>query len=179
MLFILGFCLGCGNLDFGSGSGGESDETEAGNTFAAAVTLRVSPKDADTGDRVSVLVEIQDVNEEGILLKIRYPRAYDYYPNSAFLRSDRLIDISPIANGHSRVEGDKTDYLVFSLPRAAFGRGNFGEVSVQLYAATAVKSGKIEVDADLDSGEAFDKAPFTLRNPNFSAESEVTISVTD
>ena len=108
-------CGGGGGALLGGG-GGNGDEFVG----AATVNIRVSPNSIDAGDRAQVKIQIKNVIETGILLKVRYPTKLSYANKTARIKLDS-DDVSTALDPN--VTGETTDwkYLVFFLPRSAFG----------------------------------------------------------
>ena len=153
------------------GGGGGGDSTFVG---AAETQLEVSPSEIDTGDRTQVTVEISNVHENGIVLKIRYPKGLSYVPGSAFLEIDEDdIDIGPQKN----VTKDNDTYLVFFLNAGQFGTEGQGNVVFQLTGNSTITDGLVEVDADVNDPLVKDDAEFTVSQPEFGAEGSTEISV--
>jgi len=166
-LFTLGalLILGCGS---GSGSG-------AGGDMPADLTLEVTPRRIDTGDRIDVNVGLYNVNIQGIILKIQYPKGLQYLRGSAYLFQDKKqIDYGPDIS--QRAE-DGTGYLVFFLSQSLIEDNKYEALTVQFEGELEVKDGKIAVDADYDVATAAPSRKFNVDNPKFSAVEEITINV--
>ncbi|RME60496.1 MAG: hypothetical protein D6780_03275 [Candidatus Dadabacteria bacterium] len=163
VLFTL-FFSSCG----GGGGGGSSF------VGAALVSLSVSPRSIDVGDRTKVETEVREVNEDGIILKFRYPVALSYVLDSAFLIVDNnKINISPLFN-----EDDGTNsFLVFFLSRSLFSENGEGRVEFLLEGVDRVTSGTIGVDADVDDPLVNNLSEFSIDDPQFQAEAEADIDV--
>ncbi len=85
VFLLLIFPLGCGG-------GGGSDFSYSG----ASIHLDVSPTKIETGGRLQVSVSLSDVNEDGVMLKVRFPKNFEYVLNSSSLLIDKYShDISP------------------------------------------------------------------------------------
>ena len=159
---------GCGG---GGGGGG-------GDNFIGAANLRVkaSPKKIDTGDRTQITIEVSEVNEAGILLKVKFPKGLSYVLSSAFLNVDsNEIDIGPDKN----LTKDNDTYLVFFLTKADFGSEAQGSVTFQLVGNSVVSEGQIEVDADVNDPLVDDNTEFNVDTPEFGAEDSTDIEVTN
>ena len=153
----------------GGGGGGGGDFIGA-----AEVYLDVNPETFDTGDRSEIRASIDQVDENGIFLKFKFPKAVSYVKNSAFLQSDGDdIDVSPSVN---RDVGNDT-YLVFILARHLFDEGGGGELRFQVEGDQEVTTGTIEVDADVDDPLIANDHEFSAQNPEFGAEDSVDIQV--
>lgn len=154
----------------GGGGGGNSDDFAG----AARLSLKASPTTIDSGDRLKISVEIRDVHPKGIALKIRVPVGLDYVLDSGVLsvNGDEL-DISPTEN----VISDDMLYLVFYLDAEDFDEST-GTVSIEFEGSEEIRSGQIEVDADVDDPLIDNSSEFDIDSPEFDAEDEVTIEVT-
>lgn len=155
---------GCG------GGGGGSNDGSGGNFVGAAVVeIDASPKTIDTADRTQLRVQISDVHEDGIYLKIKFPEGLRFVANSSVLTvNGGETDLAPIVNSAA----ENGVYLVYSFDQDDFGRDLEGELRLQLEAIDELAGGLIEVDADVRTEQAFD-----IENPNFGAEDGVEIEV--
>ena len=165
LLLLLTQASGCG----GGGGGGGDDFIGA-----AQVTIRASPSKIDTGDRMLVSVDISEVNENGIALKLKFPDGLTYVPSSSSLViADQSIDISPTVN-----QGKfNSVYLVYYLKKGIFGKDNRGTVELFLEGASAVVDGSLGVDADVDDPLIDNSVEFDPNNPDFVAEDSVDVNV--
>lgn len=164
----------------GGGGGG-------GGSFAGAarITLRASPNSIDTGDRTQVSINISDVIDSGVVLKIRYPNKLSYAPNTARLKVDSE-DVYTNLEPNFAQERNDSKYLVFMLPRDLFGdfsqdeeiRSEPATLTLQLVGNARLRDGRIEADADVNDLQVPDNEEFDINNPKFEAESEATIEVT-
>lgn len=164
---------GCGS----SGGGGGEDFVGAAN-----VSVRSSPRRIDSGDRAQVDIELSEVHENGIAVKVRYATGLRYVPGSAFLLiGDRELDVSPTAN----ITDDKEDltYLVFYLSQSQFRRSNreyngeAGTLRIQLEGRDTIVDGEIEVDPDVDDPAENNAMEFDIASPEFVSEASASISV--
>ncbi len=154
----------------GGGGGGGSDFIGA-----AEVSVRVSPHKIDTGDRAEVSIDVSTVHPNGIFLKVRIPKALSYVLNSAELEIDgQNIDIGPKKN----VTKDAYTYVVFIFSQDDFGSDNRGKVRFQLAGNSAIQDGLVEVDADVNDPLVNDNNEFNVDSPEFGAESDASIEVT-
>lgn len=165
--------VGCG------GGGGDDSSSFSG---AANVSISVTPSELDSGDRALVRVEVNEVHENGILLKLRYSQGLVYVPNSGTVIIDQ--DETPIKPRFNVVNKDEESvYLVFFLPQKLFRRpgeeysGESGTVEVQLVGKSAIRDGLIEVDADVDDPGIADSQEFNVSKPEFLAEDQQSITV--
>lgn len=169
--------IGCGGGGGSSSGGAEGDFVGAAN-----VSVRTTPAKIDSGDRTLVAIDISDVHESGIAVKIRFPVGLDYVKSSAFLNvGGKKLDISPTINETDQKE-DVT-YLVFYLSQAQFKRsgqeysGEQGALTLQLEGRDSIKEGQIEVDPDVDDPAEDNNMEFKLDNPEFVAEDTAAIEV--
>jgi len=170
---LLSLATACGG---GGGGGGEDF------VGAATVSIRLQPSTIDSGDRTQVTIDIGDVHENGIALKVRFPDGLRYVPSSAALEvNDEESKLTPSVN--ALAEDDSSIYLVFYLSQSLFRRGGaeyqgeMGSLKLQLEGRTVVRDGKVEVDADVDDPQESNETEFTLSNPEFAAEDEASIRV--
>ncbi len=127
-------------------------------------------------------IDIGDVNDSGIALKVRFPNGLRYVPASAALLVDQQqTKLTPTVN--ALAEEENSIYLVFYLSQALFRpsgeeyNGQIGTLKLQLEGRKAVRDGKVEVDADVDDPQEGNDSEFTLSNPEFAAEDEASVEV--
>lgn len=155
----------------GGGGGGGGDFIGA-----AIVSVRVSPGKIDTGDRTQVTIELSQVHENGITLKVVFPAGLEYVGDSALLIADGdEYPIDPAFN----ILADSDIYLVFYLSQAYFGEDGEadGNLTFELEATDVIKSGSIEVDADVDDPNIDNAQEFDVENPEFLGEDSADIEV--
>ncbi len=152
------------------GGGGGGGEFEG----AALVNVSANPRAIDTGDRTNVTIDIQDVNDDGIMLKIRTPLGLTYVTDSGSLTVSNIqINIDPAAS-----KADAThNYLVYFFRRALFGSENRGTVKVIFEGTAAVETGTIDIDPDIDNPSISNTTEFDIAAPKFSAEDSKDITV--
>lgn len=169
-LFLI-VCIVCTLTACGGGGGGGGEFTGP-----AIVNVSSSATTIDTGDRVNVTVYIQEVNPDGIVLKIRTPLGLSYIVDSGSLTVNNIqLNIDPTAN-----KADSThNYLVYFLNRSIFGENNMGEVRVIFEGTAEIAEGEIEVDSDIDNPEISNTTEFDVTAPKFSAEDAQAIIVTN
>lgn len=163
----------------GGGGGGGGDTSYSG---AANVSINATPSKIDTGSRTQVSIDISDVVESGIALKMRYPIGLKYVASSAFLYvGEKEIDLTPTVN--TNVTKDDQTYLVFYMPQAQFKRsgqdyeGEQATMKLLLEGREAVQNGEIEVDPDVDDPAEDNSSEFTIDTPEFEAEDSTPIEV--
>lgn len=155
------------------GGGGGGSDSSSGS--AAFVSIDASPSTIDSGDRIRVEVNLEAVNEDGIILKVRYPRDLEYVIDSSSLNSDGSDqDISPSFNESGP---DGKNYLVYFLSQSRFSEDGSGKVSFQLKGVDAMTEGQIEVDPDIDDPLIANPGEFNIDEPEFNAEDAVTVRV--
>jgi hypothetical protein len=166
--------VGCGG---GGGGGGDTSYSGAAN-----VSIRATPSKIDTGSRTQVSIDISDVVESGIAIKIRYPIGLKYVPSSAFLNvGEKELDLTPTINVD--VSKDDETYLVFYVTQSQFKRsgqdydGEQATMTLQLEGREAVQNGEIEVDPDVDDPAEDNAVEFNVDTPEFEAEDSTPIEV--
>lgn len=167
-LVLLPALTGCG------GGGGGGDDFLG----AAVVDIVASPRNIDTGDRSVVKAYLTDVNEDGLMLKFRFPKELRYVVDSARLVVDSDTD-GRDASPDVSVTVDNDSYLVFFLPQDDFDDNQRGIVEFQVEADEEISDGEVEVDPDVDDPLIDNGVEFDPENPEFGAESSVSISVRD
>lgn len=160
---------GCG----GGGGGGGDDFLGA-----AVVDITASPRSIDTGDRSVVRAFLSAVNEDGLMLKFRFPKELRYVLDSARLFVDGDED-GRDASPNVSITVDNDSYLVFFLAQDDFDDNQRGIVQFQLEADDKVSDGEVEVDPDVDDPLIDNEGEFDPENPEFGAEASVSISVQD
>lgn len=155
----------------GGGGGGSSSSTGS----AAYVSINASPSTIDSGDRITVDISLEQVNDDGIILKVRYPRDLEYVLDSSILTADNSDqDISPSFN---TAGDDGKNYLVYFLSSSRFDENGSGHVSFQLKGIDSVTEGQIEVDPDIDDPLIANPGEFDVDDPSFNAEDSITVRV--
>lgn len=155
----------------GGGGGGGDDFIGA-----ARAEISASPREVDSGDRVQVRIRIQEVHENGIALKVRFPAGLEYVADSSTLEVDdaeRTIAPTELETVEEQV------YLVYYLSQADMGDDEQGELIFQLEGRTEVDDGEIEVDPDVDDPDVSNSTEFNVETPEFGAEDSVFITVVD
>jgi hypothetical protein len=162
----------------GGGGGGGGDAFYG----AANVNVNTTPSRIDSGDRTQVSMELSDVHENGIAVKIRVPSGLRYVTASSFLLIDeKEIDVTPKVI--ETIEAEELTYVVFYLTQAQFRRssqqynGESGTLIIQLEGRRAVIDGEIEVDPDVDDPNEDNQVEFDINNPEFVAEGSASIQV--
>jgi hypothetical protein len=155
------------------GGGGGGSDAFVG---AAIVNIDAVPRETDPGKRIQVTARINEVHPDGIFLKLRYPDGFSYATGTAsFSAQDSDRKLTPQFNQTDEVAG-KT-YLVFNLNRALFTEENEGTLVLELNSGSEVRSGKIELDADVNDPTIADLQEFSVENPEFNEQDEISIEV--
>lgn len=158
------FLIACGG-----GSSGEGGFVGAGR-----VELTASPTSIDVGDRMEVKVRLQDVSEDGVIVKIKYADGLEYVLNSASLEVDSNdLDVGPAVN----MLKNKEVFLVFYFGQDLFDDTATGTLTFQLEGTDRVSNGEIEVDLDVDDPLIANTEEFDIENPEFQVEDAVGVNV--
>ena len=162
--------VGCGVGGSGGGSG-----TDASSDLAANVEVAVSPGVVDTGDRTTATIYIDNISEDGVVIKLRFPIGVRYILGTSELQIDGdSIAVAPTTN----VSDEKNSYLVYFFRKSLFGDSS-AFLELKLLATAKVAKGLVEVDADLNDISVDDQDEFLVATPNFSAQGSDGITVND
>lgn len=165
---------GCG----GGGGGDSSDSSDNGPFVGAAnVSMELTPRRLDPGDRAQLKIEVSEVHENGILLKIRHPAGLRYVPESAILTTGKSqeTEVNPLAD----VDGTRSQrYLVFCLDNDALIQ-NRGELMLELRGIDQTEEGTIEVDPDVKATNTVASCQFSVEEPEFNVEESLEVTVTE
>ncbi len=164
LLILTGLLASCG----GSGNG------DLDFVGAASVELNVTPTTIDTGDRVRVKVKISDTNFNDLIIKLRYPDSLTYVPSTATID---YLDDPEDATPNFNQSADGENYLVFFIPADNFEESDEATLEIQLRALNDLRTGQLEVDADVDDPLISNNREFDINQPEFTAEDAVTIKV--
>lgn len=168
LIFIISLVVSaCGG---GGGGGG-------GFVGAADLQLEVEPRVVDPGDRLFVRIRINEIHEDGIMLKLRFPSAIRYVRDSAMLYRDRGDDQGRAYPPTENETVESSIYLVFFVDHDDLEGDNRGELLLELEAREEVDDGQVEVDADVDNPRVDDDKEFDAENPAFAAEDRVYVDV--
>ncbi len=167
-ILVLSFALltGCGG---GGGGGGFSG---AGN---ASISTR--PDSIDIGDRTKVTIDISSVNEDGIIVKVKFPEGLTYVPDTSILTVDD--DRNDIGPDISVINNDDDRFLVFFFTEDDFDRDGNGKLEFELKGNEVVKNGSVEVDIDVDDPNIANGSEFDPEDPQFQEEDTAYIEVID
>lgn len=134
----------------------------------------------DTGDMIRVRIALEDLNRDGVILKVRYARSLKYQRNSAFINTD------PNNGDHSQTQrfpgaeeqtGTTDRYLVFFFDRNLYRRNKELVAEFDLKAMTPDENAYVEVDLDKNDPNVPDKGEFSLNRPLFSAIDTIPITI--
>ena len=168
IIALLVSMVACGG---GGGSGGSGDYVGS-----AEVAIDAVPHEVDTGDRIRVTINVRDVIPGGILLKLRYPTALHYVKDSANLVvSGGSVAFPPTS--YAVTSDSTTAYLIFAIAPSQLGKGNEGDLVLELSAASTLNKAKIEVDPDVDDPNIPNTQEFNVADPQFTADDSVTVKV--
>lgn len=170
--FFFVFAL-CGFYVLSSCGGGGSDDS--GFNGGGRVFISLEPSSIDVGDRSQVRVDIFDVNEDGVVVKVLFPDALSYVGGTAQLEVDGdETEITPDVD----TAGNNDDrYLVFFFSEDDFDKDAEGTVRFELQANDSVNDGEISVDLDIDDPTVPNNSEFSVQSPKFQAEDSARIDV--
>ncbi len=165
ILFSFSF-VSCGS------HGGDNNEA-----FSAIVNISANPNVVDTGDRTQLVVKISEVHQNGILLKIRFPKSLSYVADSSYIiassSSDKKTKVTPEEKGKKY----EYTYLVYFLNPKQFGDKNKGKLYFELKALKAEKNVAVEVDPDVNDPAIPDDKEFSIVDPDFSADAVTYVTI--
>lgn len=169
-VLVLSSCVGGGG---GGGGGGDSLEP-------AEVIIDASPVKIDSGDRMRVTLDLYNIDEKGVLLKVRYPIQLDYIEGSSYLRVlGEKVEINPAVNITTGNSGEEFTYLVYDLPKTAFGEQNDATLGFILEGTSATTDGVIAVDPDFNDPSLTIDEKFSGTAPQFDPVQSFGIEVRD
>ena len=119
----------------------------------AKIDISASPTSIDTGDRMRVTINLEQVHPDGVILKILYPQALHYVLNSARLQAagaTKAVSLTPAFDEPADHTVDSGVFLVFFLAAKSFGKQYQGILTFELEAVRKLQDGEIGVDADVD-----------------------------
>ncbi|RIL09039.1 MAG: hypothetical protein DCC75_07490 [Proteobacteria bacterium] len=157
-IFLSAWIAGCG--------GGSSNSFSSG---AARVEIDADPRKVDVGDRVEVNLNIEDVDEAGVIIKIRFPNELTYIEDSSiFYVDDEELERSP----DSIHTSNDNYFLIYRISEEDNGENNRSTLVFDLRADDSKKEANLAVDPDINSN-----TPFDPDNPEFESEIEVEIEI--
>lgn len=162
---ILGVFLGAGC----SGGGGGDD------FFGPAiVSLDANPRTIFVGDRALISVDLEEVNEDGVVLVFRYPTALSYVDKTALLEvEDSEVKVTPLVNAGRK----GSIYLAFVFSGETFGEDLRGKLTLQLTGLKPDDNAILELDPSIRDTDLPDDEQFNINNPVFGTDTEVTLRV--
>jgi hypothetical protein len=164
--FVFGVCLAV------SGCGGGGGDGFAGS---GRVDMSLEPRRIDVGDRTRIVVQISEVNRDGVLIKLHFPDALSYVGNTASLTVD---GVEGVIEPDVDVIGDNQDrYIVFFFSQADFGNNQRGTLVLELQADASVIKGRVEVDIDVDDPDINNLFEFSVDDPRFQVDDSEDIEV--
>lgn len=168
LLAIVFFLTCCG----GGGGGGAPEGSPS------AVSISLNPDRIDSGDRLTVRVQLTDIRASevnGIVIKLRYPTGLDVIESSSLtsVSGDESVPIDP-----EGFRGDPNDFLLFFLDTARVDLNNRQAwIEFDLEGTEAIENGRVGVD--VDAADADNRESFDINDPRFSAVSERVLNVTE
>lgn len=155
----------CGGIGGGGGGGGGDGGGTA--NYAGSLSLSVERDRIDSGDKTRVLIEINDLNLDGAILKFHYPNSLRYVGNSAVLfpEKEEQSEISP----YDEVSIDGERYLVFFLYPSSALNDAYISLEFDLKATKSDSEAYVEVDLDNNDLNILDSLEFKASSPRFSA----------
>ena len=165
----LALCLACGGVGGGGGGGG------SGTNDPGELALTVDRSHIDSGDIARVRVDVFDINENGVVLKLKFTNSLSFMRGSAFFYKDEDKERAVTPNFDSS-DADAR-YLVFIFSRrSAYGRSHIS-LDLDLKAVAGDPKGYIEVDLDNNDPVVPDSQEFSAKNPRFSAQERSGIRI--
>lgn len=159
-------CLACGG---GGGGGG------GGTNNPGEVVLTVERGHIDSGDIANVRVEVFDINEAGVVLKLKFTKALKYIKGSAYFYKgeDKQREVTPNFDSSD----SNARYLVFFFSRrSAYGRSHIS-LDLNLKAVSGDPDGYVEVDLDNNDPTVPDLNEFSTKNPGFTAQERSAVEI--
>jgi len=163
----LGLLAGCG-------SDNKNDSPVASGT--AFVDINANPDSLSVGDATLIVARVDDVKDDAIILKIRFPTGMSYLPDSSYIEVNGE-DIARAPDIVFTSQSERRNYVVYFLNRAEIDDEDNTRVSLQLVGNSRVTDGRVEIDADLDNPIIANDREFTSDNPLFDAEADTFIEV--
>lgn len=168
-LFLTILCLTIASCGGGGGGGGNE-----GNP--AKIRVDVSPRKIDSGDRVTVTLEISDVDRDlvGLLIKVLYPSGLSYIEDTTYFSpvgSDEEFQYERIVTASA----DEATYYLLYVVTNTFVLSDRIEISFVLEGTGEVENGRISVD--VDSADEDLRTSFDPTNPQFTSVAETSVEV--
>ena len=162
LLSMLAVACGLG----GGGGGGGSDSSGVEADQLPEIYLNAYPRDIDSGDRMTVDLQLDNVRSNTFVVKLRFKKSISYVYNSSFL----LIDGDPVDTSPDVSTSDDTySYLVYYMNIDQFLEHDSGQMVLQLEATANLGPTDIEADIDVDDPTIANSSEFDVTKPKFSA----------
>ena len=156
-----------------SGCGSSSNDGFFG---AAFVEVDASPNSIDIGDATFVTVRVEDVDDDSIFLKVRFPEGLSYLRGSGQIRVGGE-EFSREPDLVFSQEEENKNFIVFFLSRQEFQDRDESIVSFDLVGISRVSESDIEVDPDIDDPNIDNQSEISFDDPKFQSEDSVRIQV--
>lgn len=164
---IVGALSGCGT---GGSSGGGKDPLQA-----ALVTIDVDPAAIKLGDRALVTVEMQNIDPNGVFLKLRYTHSLSYIEGTSGLTvAEEYVEVDPV---EGPLANPNFNYMTFYIPAESFGEEDYGKLTIQLRAIEIADVSTVQVDVDLHDPEKDPSEEFDSEAPLFGVEDSAEVEI--
>lgn len=162
----------------GGGGGGGIDQFT--NLKGALVEITSEPRTLGVGDRTIVTVYMEKVDNNGALIKIRYPKqVLRYVSGTALLTANKdTVEVRPVLEpSQGQAEGDDNVYILFYFSRDSVSANGHATLELELRAHEIVEQASIEVDSDQHNPDKEPINEFSLANPLFGVEDNIYVRV--
>ena len=151
--------VGCGGIG-GGGGGGSGQPNAPGSIF-----MNLERDVIDVGNLSQVYIEANDINENGVLLKLHYPSSLTYSKRSAVLfpgedKEEYIFPYTEATSGNDR-------YLVFFF-NPSKRIGDDIRLALNLKAIQKDESAYIEVGLSNNDPNVHDSEEFSVNRPFFA-----------
>ncbi len=155
-----GVAVGCGGIGGGGGGGGSDQPNDPGR-----IVMRLERDVIDVGNLSQVYIEANDINENGVLLKLHYPTSLTYSKRSAVLfpgedKEEYIFPYTEATSGNDR-------YLVFFF-NPSRRIGDDIRLALNLKAVEKDESAYIEVGLSNNDPNVHDSEEFSVNKPFFA-----------
>ena len=158
--------IGCG----GGGGGGGKEPLQP-----ALVTLYADPLAIKIGDRTLVTVEMQNIDPNGVFMKLRYSHSLSFIEGTAELTvSADSVEVNPV---EGPIEKTNYVYMTFYIPAESFGDENYGRFTMQLRGMEIADEAEVQIDVDLHDPEKDPSEEFDSDEPLFGIDDNVEIEI--
>ena len=170
--YLILLCAGL--IGCGGGGGGSSPDS------AGSIGLSLSRSRIDSGEVVTVVVTISQLNSLGGIVKLRFPTGLQYVSGTSFLRVSRsgetvLLDTGPARN-RTR---DESVFLAYFVDEEDLGDDGRAQLELLLKGNGEVEDGTVVVDIDINDPDIDDDSEFRARDPEITAEASAASEVVD